>query len=567
MDTLKATAPIAEADDMDVDDSTVIEKDYVSRTASSQSSDIQPPKLRTEVSFKKTSTKVTYGQGRTYLEEKNEDQLWDMLAAEEPAQSSSAFGSRKQSQDEEDVDMEETSQPRAAHDLRAAGSRRRLHDELSSFIMDIEQRKNSQSIRRSALRDLAEKLLEKEAATCFVESGLDSSFLTAVERDTDNVFLFLEAAVLVLIVDGDPTPSVLDHVFQSQTFTNIFKLLDLNMSLEKLVRDRRSNLAKMSQTMILEFRDQLFAADVWAMIKPRSLSPRVLGLNCVEMVVRKLREHGSSNTLLQEDTVTKVLDIARLELASLTPDMAIIELALSALQVNTVSAPSMRDKIWPPSLIESFSNLLPAILSLADENAVQSMQLALKLAVELTNHNAAACDAIGTPPVVQPLLNNADKRYKQLLDHQAGEQYSVAFDFTVLSFGLTINLTEASDKARLAMVEDGGQLLEETIKLFIRGKQRADDAESLEDTQMNIIYGCLAFTLGNLSRNTLLRRKVASHFSSGNLDVVLDAMQEFAAINRLTDTKEFEGEEGHEVSKVFTERLQSVLDEVRAINA
>jgi hypothetical protein len=381
------------------------------------------------------------------------------------------------------------------------------------------------------------------------------------------VFLFLEAAIVVLIVYGDPTPSVLDHVFHSQTFNNIFQLLSINKSLEVVVRDRRSNIAKMSQSVYLDFRDQLFAADVWGTIKPQSLTPRALGLNCIEMVVRKLREHGSSYTLLEEDTVQKILDIARSELSSSSPDMAVIELALSALQVNTVSAPSMRNKIWPPQLIETFSSLLPLILSLKVEGSVQSMQLALKLAVELTNHNAATCDAVGTHAVITSLLSNANKRYKQLLDHQTGDGYNVAFDFTVLSFGLTINLTEASDKARLAMAGDGGILLSETIKLFIRGKQRAEDAESLEDSHMNIIYGCLAFTLGNLSRNPVLRKTVAGQFETGDLREVLDAMQEFAAINRLTDTKEFAGEEGNEVSRIFTERLQSVLEEVRELNA
>jgi len=335
------------------------------------------------------------------------------------------------------------------------------------------------------------------------------------------------------------------------------------------VRDRKSNIAKMSQAMILELRDSLFQADLWATNKPRVLTPRVLGLLCVEMVVHKLREHGSSYTLLEENIVAQILSITRIELSSQIPDMAVVELALSALQVNTVSAPSMRDKIWPSSLIQELASLLPAVLAALDKDeslATQSVQLALKLAVELTNHNALACDAIGIPAVIVPLLSHANKRYTQLLDHQAGEQYAIAFDFTVLSFGLAINLTEASDKARVAILEDGGIALTQAITLFKRGKQLADDAESIEDSQMNVIYGCLAFTLGNLSRSSRLRSFVAERFESGNLDTVLDAMQEFASFNRLADRKELQGEEGSEASKNFTERLQVVLEEVRALN-
>ena len=568
VDTLKSAEPTTEAEEMDLDDGNS-GTGSPSHDVSSQSSRMGPPRLRSELSFRKTSAKVTYGQGRTYLEEKSEDKIWDMLAAEEPSQTYSAYGSQSQNSIQDDVDMEENSQPRTAHDLRAAGSRRRLHDELSSFIMDIEQRKNSTSIRRSALRDLTEKLLEKESATCFVETGLDSTFLAAVEHDSDLVSLFLQAGAIVSMVAADPTPSVLDHVFHSQTFTNILKLLDLGGSLDKLVKDRKANIAKMSQAMILELRDALLAADIWGSSKPRVLTPQILGLHCVEMIVRKLREHGSSYTLLVENVVKQILSIARAELTCSNLDIAVVETAFSALQVNTVSAPSMRNKIWPPALVQMFADMLPLTLALLDReatNATQIVQLSLKLAVELTNHNTAACDAIGTPAVVMPLLSNANQRYTQLLDHQAAEDYAVVFDFTVLAFGLTINLTEVSDAARLAMLEDGGAALKQAIQLFTKGKQRADDAESLEDTQMNVIYGCLAFTLGNLSRNDKLREVVASQFPTGNLDAVLEAMQEFAAINRLADKKEFEGEEGNEVSRNFTERLQTVLDEVKALN-
>jgi hypothetical protein len=551
---------------MDVDASPEIGSELSSSKVSSEASGGKPPMLRSEVSFKKTSTKVTYGQGRTYLEEKNEERLWEMLAAEEPSQTFSGNPSQSQRTIEEDLDMEGGIQLRAAHDLRAAGSRKRLHDELSMLLMDVEEKKNSLSIRRSALRDLAVKLMDKEAAACFVESGFDSNFTKAVEKDQDTVLLFLEAAVVVLLVSADPTSTMLDHIFQSQMFSNILKLLDLNVSLEKIVRDRKSNLAKMSQAMVLEFRDDLLASDIWGQTTPRFLTPRVIGLQSIEMVVRKLREHGSSYTLLEETIVQKILSIASKELASTNADIAIVELALSALQVNTVSTPTVRHKIWPPTLTQAFADLLPALLSVSGETASLSAHLALKLAVELTNHNPAACDIIGTPEIIGPLLSNANKRYAQLLNHQTGETYNVVFDFTVLSFGLTINLTESSDKARWAMLEQGGQNLNDAIRLFIRAKKRADDAESLEDTQMNVIYGCLAFTLGNLSRNPILRKAVASQLHGGDLSTVLDAMQEFAAINQLTDKKEFEGEEGHEVSKSFTERLQTVLAEVKALN-
>jgi hypothetical protein len=435
--------------------------------------------------------------------------------------------------------------------------------------MDIEQKKNSPSIRRSALRDLAEKLLEKEAATCFVESGLDSTFLRAVETDTDNVFLFLEVAVIILITEADSTSSVLDHVFQSPTFKNIFKLLDVKGSLELVVRDRKSNIAKMSQAMMLEFRDALFEADIWQSGKPQMLTPRVLGLHCIELVVRKLCEHGSSYALLDEDIVRKMMNITRTELASSTPDMAVVERALSALQVNTISAPTTYNKIWSPAITTLFADVVPAILghlNVESQSASQSMQLTLKLAIELTNHDTAACDILGTSAIIQPLLTHANMRYAQLLNHQAGEDYAVVFDFTVLSFGLIINLTESSDVARLAFLDNGGVELENAIKLFIRGKKCADDAESLEDTQMNVIYGCLAFSLGNMSRNKTIRKVVASLLPGGDIDMVLGAMQEFAAINQLADRKEFEGEEGHEVSRNFTERLRSMLGEVKVAN-
>ena len=129
-----------------------------------------------------------------------------------------------------------------------------------------------------------------------------------------------------------------------------------------------------------------------------------------------------------------------------------------------------------------------------------------------------------------------------------------------------MNLTESSEAARLAMIDDGGNALSDAITLFLKGKQLAEGAENLEDTQMNIIYGCLAFTLGNLTRNEVVRKVIIGQLPGATMGVVLEAMYEFAAINKLTDKKEFEGAAGHEVSRNFTQRLQTVLEEVKALN-
>jgi len=561
IDSLKASAPIVEEDEEmeDVDEDEESEAEGATAILASSEIVSQP-----EINLKSTM-KVTYAQQRSYLEPKDEAAAFDQMV-EEMSQGNEAHESQYQGDVEED---NQQSVARGFHDLRAAGANRRLFDMFDNLINDVQEASNSLSIRRSALMELATKLMDEPAVAYFLDRGFDRRLIKAISDVSDTISNFTMTAAVALIAEGGASSDVLHNIHRSKWYSKAVELLDVDADIGRIMKERRSNMSKMAQTSISEFKDAILGSKLWTGVQPKSLSPRLMALKCIELLVRRLREHGNQDALLDEKTIGNLLAISKAHTGQDAVDNVALVLVLSVLESSTaIVATQKRSAEWPAKLVQSFSQLFPSLISSTSLGSLGSYRcgdLALRLTVNLTNEVPRACDIFGTAAIIQPLVRSINHHFDRLTNNLGSEERTMTRDRLILSLGAMINLSEFSDKVRLSVIEGEDQLLDQAVKLFLAGRERTGEEESIEALETNVPYGYLAICLGNLCQNDQIRRKVQSKLPGTNLASLVNAVDEFAKFYQIVDRDTFDGDEGNEVSSNYTARLQVVADRLRSI--
>ena len=89
-------------------------------------------------------------------------------------------------------------------------------------------------------------------------------------------------------------------------------------------------------------------------------------------------------------------------------------------------------------------------------------------------------------------------------------------------------------------------------------------AESLEQTQINVAHGYLAVYLANLCESRALRRRIRFGLPEQRMGLLITAVQEFIKVHMIADQEKYDGDEGQATLTAFTARLQTVLSRLKA---
>ena len=84
----------------------------------------------------------------------------------------------------------------------------------------------------------------------------------------------------------------------------------------------------------------------------------------------------------------------------------------------------------------------------------------------------------------------------------------------------------------------------------------------MEETKFIVPIGYLGVLLGNLCLDATVHGKVGARLPNGRMDVLVQKIREFIRYNQTVDrlTGRFEGREGEQTHRNFTQRLASVVD-------
>jgi Wings apart-like protein regulation of heterochromatin len=575
VDTLKRSAPISEESDSESED------EIPELNLSSELVIRSPPKLhRTESSEQSSqeaktvskTSKVTYGQARSYLEEQNEDAAFDLIAEEfsQPTGFNASQSQHKFDEELSDEDDSQSRQPRTVHDLRAAGARRRLFDDLNSLVDDVSgQGYNSIGVKRTAIIELATKLFAKDAALCILDHGLERKLLENCNLIDDTVFAVASAVAFALVANGGAQLNTLQHVFDSQCFKHILALLNVDHDISRVIKERKKNMSKMAQSSVLDFKKVALASDLWPM-PPTSLSPQLVALTALENVIRRMREAGNKEVLLDEAIISTLLSILEKNLPVSDAESAAVipSLVLSILESSSIFDPAYRKHAgWPKTHLKKLAEMIPTLFLQSQPGTEEFQPLALRLCINVTNKNPRACDAFAQTTVIQTILQAINDRFNHLESGAQGEDRLITMDRLILSHGALLNLAEFSTNARLATITDNNEhnLLKTSVRHFIYGQERAQEADSLQAAEMNIPYGWLAVLLGNLCLAYEVREKVRAEMPGQSLKSLIAAVDEFSRIWQRMNMTEFEGEEGQQTVSELADRMNAVVDRLREI--
>ncbi|KAK8170007.1 wings apart-like protein regulation of heterochromatin-domain-containing protein [Phyllosticta citrichinensis] len=577
IDTLKQNATQDESCDDEDDETMLDEEDLVALNSASQSKlkksygkdsgsferfgSSQEATSSQSVAVVATGPKHTYSNTRTYLNDGNQNDLFDIPMLEELAPV------RKTLVPQDDDLEDSASGMRNIHELRAAGTARRVMDDLEALLDDIEQTSpKSTSRRRTALLELCQKLQDKTYVAHMTEHSLDRRIFASLAKTKDPILGFGMASAIGIVVMVEAPRSTLEEVHQTGCLGALAFFSKMNTDISKIARDRKTNMSRLAQGSWVEFRDAI-GAIMWPEKTPATISPGSVALKTMEMVVRKLRENGNTEDLLGYQTLADVAELAhgptqRLSSASATEsDIDTLELVLSTLESASINATA-----WKSRSDESMNQLVKSIDALlAPESSSEQLDaLARRLILNITNNNPKNCDVFAKDSLVRNLMQSISTQFQALSTDLDEFEHMKTVEHLILSCGVLINLAEFSDRARAATLGDCDEMLDSLVTTSVVGIERAAQAESIDVAHSGVAYGYLTVLLGNLCQNAAIREKVRAKLPNQRFDVHIRAIHQFRVIHQKVDGEAFEGEEGTEVWTTFTERLQGVIDRLKS---
>ncbi|KAH7087811.1 wings apart-like protein regulation of heterochromatin-domain-containing protein [Paraphoma chrysanthemicola] len=499
--------------------------------------------------------KFTYAKSRSYLQEANpEDALLMSMDLDDPV----AFSQTRDSQVEEE---DETSQVRPNHELKKGGQSKTFQWENQMLIDDIAV-KSSNSIRRSTILELCTQMAGESFTLNLLDSSLAHQFLKNVSSSGDIIFDFAVAAAMAFMIQARPTSAVLEEIAHSPAKETLLTLLSNDVDILKLAKMRKTNLSRLAQDSVAAFHAVVLDRPFWTGSKPRTLSPQLVALKSLDLLVLELRMTGSIESVLTQDIVSRLVDIASTTLERPKGDSGnednklILDSIFSILEASSL-APS-HQTFWPSQTLKRLSKVLSVTFEFGDTT---NTTLAVKMCMNLTNNKPKACQHFSDASFVQSLVQSVVDRFKLLETDTDELERNKTLDTLILSLGAMINLTEHSDRAR-ANVDDKQRLIETLVKTFVDGSIRTAQATLIQETQASVAVGYLSVLLGNMCLNDSTKNKIRAQLPGRQLTILVEKIREFLQVHEHANrkAKHFEGDEGQDKWRNYTARIMLVVD-------
>jgi hypothetical protein len=519
--------------------------------------------------------KNTYAKQRSYLQEQNpEDELMMSMDMDDPLTSGS------QTRDSQTEDEEEASQARGMHELRRQGQNHKFELEVSMLTDDMFP-KCTPSIRRAALLELCTKMADATFTHELMDSSLAQQFLKNLVSNGEIIFDFATAVAIVFILRAKPAYTVLDELRRPELLSTLAKLLEHDLDVQKIAKNRKTNLSRLAHDATILLRSTLLASNVWSSIKPETVSPQLVTLKALDLLVLGLREVGSVDPIITADTLGKLVDIAYSVSERYSNgkcddnDETVLHTTLSIMEATSLA--NKNSVAWSASMMQHLASAMACVFQIGHAPMVT---MAVKLCMNLTNNKPKACQQFSGSPFVQSLVQSIISRWKLLQDGIEEAQRTEALDTLILSLGAMINLTEHSDQARLN-ADNGQRLLETLVDTFVEGSAKTTQvsfdrctfqksstdsiqAISMEESQSSVAIGYLSVLLGNLCLNESIRTRVREQLPDRRLTALVDKVKEFVRVHEHANrkAKQYEGEEGQETWRNYTARIMLVVKQL-----
>jgi hypothetical protein len=588
IDRLKASAPNSsdeeesqdEDDEMEVDkpsfDQPAVLPSAVADTASQATHGLSQTNQSQDRPTKATASGslITYAKQRSHLADDNLENalMFDlpMVVPERAAATARRVGTpaaaRTISHDADELDETTAAIPRTIDELREGGRNVRMMGEIEDLLGEIaDHAASARSRRRGALLDLSTKLMDQKFAEQIFRHGHESTLLAECKTFADAPADFLLVTILVLMLHAGPPSQSLSSF--EEALPCIGRLLTRSSDIARVVKERQSNMSRSAQGDLTTFSNTLKAHEaLWGESKPLVVSSRIIALKAIDLTVRELRAMGNKSELLDAESLTLLLPKGGFAGLQANAGKAFeATLVISILEaLKTLAAAGS----WPDSCITSVATL-PAIIAEEWQVPPDTKWTAYRLCANLTNESADVQAAFVEHDAVRHIMAEIVSGFDLLHNPQTTTSATEVnakrdFDILVLAIGAIMNLAEHSAVAqKQAVHETAAPSMAAIVHVFVEGQKRVLEAESVEQMEVNVVYGYLAIMLANICQDEEARKFVRGLLPGGKLHVLVAAVQEFAQHHQQAGAQQESGDTEEQWGG-FTEKLLGVLAKLKA---
>ncbi|KUJ20029.1 uncharacterized protein LY89DRAFT_705840 [Mollisia scopiformis] len=473
--------------------------------------------------------------------------------------------------DDEDED-DSTAAVKSVHEIRKQGANNRFLDETQDFLDRIgSPGETPVSMRRSGLFDLASKMKEKSFAEKFRANGMEQKLFLHLGQEADIVAGFIMVSLLTtVLLDGNMSHIVAQ--LRRQGITRLLiRLLECQSPIAVVAKDRKSNMSKVAQSLLIEHANDVMLMPSWDELKPQSLSPRTVALKCLEVMVRQTRDAGNDGEIFSKELTTTLFEI--LKTASderswdLPKNKQAIDffLAVSALEAHSLAARTVQNEtIWISDYLPIVADTLEVALSQPVEEFGMLQLLLFRLVLNVTNNNSKASDVFAKPTLISSMGQVIVAKFNRISRFLLEEELFVAVENLILLEGVMINFAEWSSAARESMQSLEGRSndpLNAMVQIFADNQDKISEADSMQDTSKNVAFGYLSVLLGNFALLPAISERIQNRQPRKTLRPIVASIEEFIGHNKKVDMIVAD-EDGYNPQAGLTERLENLVNKL-----
>ncbi|KHJ34001.1 putative rheb small monomeric gtpase protein [Erysiphe necator] len=546
-------------------------------------SQVMPQESQSSISSLGVGPKFTYSQQRSMLAEEDlvKDLAFSLLATgQDHVGKRSRRGSvpkLKPLSSFHDEEEEDESQVliKSVYELRKSGAIKRFVDECTDLFDRIGYPGKVNSIRRSGLLDLASKMRDTNFAQQFRANSMEQQLFLKLNEEKDAISGFLIMSILIALVMEGPVVHLIPFLCLNGFKKLIFNLLDFKLGIPKICKDRKTNMSKLAQSLLVEYHNQLLRSPSLDGKDLDMISPRTIALICLKKLFYQSRDVENSSSLISEELVEKLFTIMKLilseSLQKSSNDEISIDLPLVAecLQLYYTAASNFLDKNkW----LNNYLPLLADVLELTlHHDLCDAHTEILKLTLQVTNQNSLAVEKFVQPSLILTLSKRFVSQFNFLNGSHSESQFSRILDHLSLLLGVLINFSESSPRVgeylQAFKHTNDEDPLKDMIIIFQVHSENISQAESEQEVLRNVVLGYLSVTLGFLFLYPPIGNRLRDEKTK-----LLDCIEEFILIHKLADKKLIDeasnsqitaglGEEEVQIEahKELTERLERLV--------
>ena len=461
-------------------------------------------------SLQSNGLKVTYARQRSYLTDSDLIEVVSLSVPSPPEPSMRRATAKKVFQnsmtkirpkDVYDDEFDDVREPhsggmRSRHELKEAGNNVRLISELEDMLQELSEKSSITKARwLNTFIELVSKLQEPTTCRLFIDQGLESSLLAQLATTDNQLTNSIYAIALLQLIENLSPASRLAHIGSKSVVNFLVSLLGSDGDLLSSSKLRQYSLPGATRSSYKTLCDSILASATWTTGKPSILSCHIVGLQCLEYLVRTARETRSFSEMLSVHAIRRLVttSIPAYSMASQPPSSQLssvnVDLAISTLESCTAgNAAKSQESLWAGEALECMIGLLPLLDSWKVERYSESRIQTLQLYINLTQNNPGICEDFSTPGVLAVLFNNVTSDFEQISLSDPGCDRSVLLKHLLLSLGAFMNIAELSDVARrsVATFQDGSSsYLDVLLRLYVTKSESA--SEVITFTSKNLL--------------------------------------------------------------------------------